>query len=88
MAIVKNTYIERVLITLNPDGSFKGAHQESLTCIKEGDTVLSQQQGDAVGLTAEALAQALPQQAALMAQLNTVTSERDALLNERNARAV
>ena len=76
----KNTHIERVLIVLNPDGSFKAAHQESLTTIKDGDTVLASVQEPATALTAEALAQALPSQGAILAQLAAVTAERDKLL--------
>ena len=76
----KNTHIERVLIVLNPDGSFKAAHQESLSIIKDGDTVLASVQEPPTALTAEALAQALPSQGVLLAQLAAVTAERDKLL--------
>jgi len=80
MSIQKTSYIERVLIALHPDGSIKGAHQESLLVVKDGETVLSTTQLGAVGLTAEALALALPTQGALLAQLAAVTAERDSLL--------
>ena len=80
MSIQKTSYIERVLIALHPDGSIKGAHQESLLVVKDGETVLSTTQLGAVGLTAEALALALPAQGALLAQLAAVTAERDLLL--------
>lgn len=75
----KNTHIERVLIVLNPDGSFKAAHQESLSIIKDGDTVLASVQEPATALMAEALSQALPTQGALLAQLAAMTVERDNL---------
>lgn len=81
MAMHKNTYIERVLIALNPDGSFKGAHQESLRVITDdAGTVLGATQLGAVALTAESLALALPAQGALLAQLAAITAERDALI--------
>ena len=76
----KNTHIERVLIVLDPDGSFKAAHQESLSIIKAGGTVLASVQEPATALTAEALSQALPSQGAILAQLAAVTAERDKLL--------
>ena len=80
MSMHKSTYIERILIVLHADGAIKGAHQESLTTIKDGDTVLASVQEPATALTAEALAQALPTQGAILAQLAAVTAERDALL--------
>ena len=81
MAMHKNTYIERVLIALNPDGSFKGAHQESLQVITDdAGAVLGATQLGAVALTAESLALALPAQGALLAQLAAITAERDALI--------
>ena len=80
MSMHKNTHIERVLIVLNPDGSFKAAHQESLSIIKAGGTVLASVQEPATALTAEALSQALPSQGAILAQLAAVTAERDKLL--------
>lgn len=80
MALTKQTFIERILIVLNSDGSFKGAHQESLTLIEDDNTVMSSVQEPAVGLTASALLQVLPNQAALLAQLDELTKERDALL--------
>lgn len=82
MTLTTNTYIERVLITLNPDGSLKGAHQESLSEIKDGGTVLTARQEPAVTLTAEALALVLPDHAALLAQIDALTKERDALRNQ------
>lgn len=80
MSMHKSTYIERVLIVLNPNGSLKGAQQESLATIRDGETVLATVQEPLTALTEVALAQALPTQGALLAQLAAVTAERDALL--------
>lgn len=82
----KQTYVERVLIVLNQDGTLKGAHQESLTRILDGDEVLMERQEAAQPLAADALAAILPDSAALLAEviplreaLTAKTSEVEAL---------
>lgn len=86
MAITKTTYVERVLITLAQDGSLKGAHQESISEIKDGAVVLAQKMEAAEPLDAITLAEILPDHAALIAEiaalnisLSEATAERDAL---------
>lgn len=92
------TYIERVLIVLNPDGSFKGAHAERLTEIRDGEVILAARQ-EVVPLTADALAVVLPQHADLLsrvlaaeteaahlaAELNTARQEADAARQDAEA---
>lgn len=94
MAITTTSYTERVLIVLNEDGALKGAHQETLTISRDGDTVVAASQGSAVPLDAAALAAILPNQAALAAQvqaltdaLSEMTAARDEAVEERNANA-
>lgn len=84
MPVTQTSYVERVLIVLNPDGTLKGAHQERSSEIKDGDTVLSVRQEGAEPINAAIVASVLPsatyisQAASLTAQLETVTAERDA----------
>lgn len=75
MALTQQTYVERILIVLNPDGTLKGAHQERLEAIVDGETVLSVKQLGAEPLDAQALANVLPDQAALAAQVQTLTDQ-------------
>lgn len=86
MALTKTTYVERVLIVLNEDGSFKAAHKESLDVVRDGDTVLSRTLAPAAPLAEADLAGVLPDAAALTAQLQSMsnalvdmTAERDDL---------
>lgn len=72
MAITRNTYVERVLITLNQDGSVRAAHQESISVLTEDGEVLSTRQEIAVPLAPETLATLLPDQAALLAQISAL----------------
>lgn len=96
--ISDTTRIERVLIVLNPDGTLKGAHQESIRTVKDGETLLVSKQLDPVPVTLEALQAILPAaewiaktQAAVDAQaaaelsLQRMTEERDQVAAERNA---
>ena len=41
MALTKTTYVERVLIVLNEDGTYKAAHKETQDVVRDGETVLS-----------------------------------------------
>jgi hypothetical protein len=77
------TFVERVLITLNEDGTLKGAAQYKLT---KGDDELGvpDRQHDAEGIDANALQAVLPN-ADLTAQVQKLTNERDALQTERDA---
>lgn len=79
MPITKSSYVERILIVLNEDGTVKGAHQNSLNTIHEDGAILRQIQGDAVAMDAATLAAVLPDQAALLAQVQALMAERDAL---------
>lgn len=82
MTILKTIYAERVLIVLNADGSIKGAHQDRIETISEGDNIISQRMLGAEALEPATLAAVLPDRAALVAQvqqLADVTAERDAL---------
>lgn len=87
MALTETTRVERVLVVLNPDGSLAGAHQESLREIKDGDTVIAAQQQPAVPLDAATLAGLLPNQAALMAQVQGLTDQLAAVSADRDAKA-
>lgn len=73
MAITTTSYVERVLIVLNEDGSLKGAHQEQLTINRDGSTVINAFQGLPEPLTAGTLASVLPAQTALAAQVQELT---------------
>lgn len=87
MTIVKIDYAERVLIVLNPDGSFKGAHQERHVVVKDGDQVLSESMSLPEPLSPEALATVLPDQAALASQIVSMQSALDSLANENTTLA-
>lgn len=69
MALSQTAYVERVVIVMAPDGSFKGAHQERLETLKNGAEVLSARMLPAEPLSAEALVRILPDAAALSAQV-------------------
>lgn len=85
MAITVTSYPERILIVLNPDGTLKGAHQEPLEKIVDGETVISTRQLGAEPLDAQALASVLPDQAALAAQVQTLTDQVAALEADKAA---
>jgi hypothetical protein len=76
MVYETNTYVERVLITLNPDGSFRGAHQERLSQVLRDGEVIGERQEPAEPLTAEALISVLPDAAASLAQVAALTDGR------------
>jgi len=84
MALAQQTYPERVLIVLNPDGSMKGAHQEQLTVIKDGADILSAKPLPAAPLDAGTLASILPNQAALTAQVQALTDSLAAMTTLRD----
>lgn len=79
MAITVTSYPERILIVLNPDGSLKGAHQERLETIVDGETVINAKQLGAEPLDEAALVAVLPDQAALAAQVQSLTDQVAAL---------
>jgi hypothetical protein len=62
------SYVERVLIVLNPDGTLKGAHQETLNEVRKDGAVIATQYLPAAPLDAEALKAILPDRAAAIAQ--------------------
>jgi hypothetical protein len=78
MPITRSTYPERVLIVLNSDGTLKGGHQEAIETIADGADVLSVKQLAAAPLDAGTLAAVLPDHASLLAQVLSLTAERDA----------
>lgn len=69
----KVEYIERVLITLHPDGTMRdaAAYRLSRFLDDDGEPFAPDREGDAEPLTADTLAAALPGHAALMSQLAT-----------------
>jgi hypothetical protein len=70
MPIETTAYTERVLIVLNPDGTFKGGHSEAVAISRDGATVLAVMQMPPVPLTEATLATVLaPASAALAAQV-------------------
>ena len=71
MALAQTKYIERVLIALNQDGTFKAAHQETLSEVRDGNTILAATY-DTEPLQADALASVLPNVAGLMAQIEAL----------------
>ncbi len=74
MALSQTTHVERVTIVLAPDGTLKGAHQESLSIVKDGDAVVSALQEPPVPLDAATLATILPG-AQLAAQSQALIAE-------------
>jgi hypothetical protein len=85
MPITRTTYPERILIVLNPDGTMKGAHQEAIETIADGDDVLSVKQLSAAPLDAGALAAVLPDQGSLLSQVQTLTDDLAAMTTDRDA---
>lgn len=67
MALTRTIYPERVLIVLNPDGSMKGAHQETLEVLAEDGVTIHTRHHAAAPLDAASLAGVLPNTAALLA---------------------
>lgn len=84
MALTKATYTERVLLVLNEDGSFKGAHKEMQDVVKDGDTVISRTLAPAAPLAEADLAGVLPDVAALTAQLAAANVALTAMTKERD----
>ena len=83
MAITDTSRVERVVIVLDPATSkFKGAHEERLREIRDGDDILSAQYLPASSVSEQALASILPASASLLAQLQAATD----VIAEKNAR--
>lgn len=68
--MAKISYVERLLIALNEDGTVKGAAQYKMT--KWDDPEIPDKPGDAEPLDPAAIAVALPAQAALLAQVGAL----------------
>lgn len=86
MALEEQTWIERVLIVFNPDGTLRGAQQIRMTAIfRDGVRMAADQEYAAEPLDGETLATALPAVAALTAQCaaQLTTMEAQQLENER-----
>lgn len=84
MSITKNTHLDRILITFNSDGSFKGAHKEGLEVIKDGDDVIAKQQLPAQSILEADLSGVLPDKASLLADLQKRDDELRAITIERD----
>lgn len=91
MTITQSSSVDRVLITLSPDGTLRGAQQERLRMIRDDDTVISAAYEPAEALDAQALAAVLPDSAVLLAQvaalqasLTAAEQDRDAAVAERD----
>lgn len=79
MALSERTYIERILVVLNADGTIRGAHQERIREILDDGAVLSVRSIPAEPVDGTALASALPQ-AALLAQISDLTTRLDEMM--------
>lgn len=66
----KTTYVERVVITLNANGSIRGCHQEINERIIDNGTVIAERLLPASNLNPAVLSALLPDQAALLAQIS------------------
>lgn len=78
MALQRSSRVERVLLVLSETGVLRGAHQERIETITEDGAVIQVRQLAAEPLDAAALAGVLPGEATLLAQIGTLTAERDA----------
>ncbi len=91
MAITKSQWVERILIVKNEDGTLRGAHQEQIIVIRDGDQVLSAQQLPAETVSAEALdglvdaSTLVAQVDSLIDQLRIVSEERDNAVSQTTA---
>ena len=74
-------YVERILITLNPDGSIKGAAQYRLHRVlnADGSPYMPDKQGDAEALSEPDLQKVLPDKSSLMAQVDALGNEIDSM---------
>lgn len=84
MALSERTYIERVLVVLNADGTICGAHQERIREILDDGTVLSVRPIPAEPVDGTALASVLPQ-TALLAQIADLTARLDEMQRAKDA---
>lgn len=91
MTITQSLSVDRVLITLAPDGALRGAQQERLRTIRDDDDVISAAYDPAEPLDSQALMAILPDSAALLAQvaalqasLTAAERDRDAAVAERD----
>lgn len=74
----------RILIVLDPDtGALRGAHEDRLTAVMDGETQVATRPEGGIPLSPETLAAVLPDQAALMSQVQALTAERDAAVTAR-----
>lgn len=82
MAISETSHVERVLIVLNPDGSLKGAHAETLREWRDGASLIGGKQ-ETTPLTADVLASILPNQSSLLVQVRDLEEVRDSLAADK-----
>ena len=88
MALTEISYPERVLIVLNADGTLKGAHQERLREIRDGDVLITASMLPAEPVAAETLAAILPsgtlaaQVQSLIGQLTTYQTAEQSLTEQ------
>jgi len=83
MTIAETSFTERVLITLNPDGTFRGAHAETLREWRDGETLIGAK-SETTPVAAAALAGVIPQQAALFVQISEIEAALAAMTQSRN----
>lgn len=76
MPITENLIDHRILIVLDPvTGALRGAHEDKLTALMDGETQRGVIPTNGVPLDAATLATALPTQAALAAQVQSLTDQ-------------
>lgn len=80
MALTDISYVERVLIVLNPEGTLKAAHQETRRTVSDGATVIADTMLGAEPLDAATLASVLPLSSVLIAENQRLQSELSAAL--------
>lgn len=68
----KSSYVERVLIVLNSNGTIKGAHSQTLDTISEDGIELRVSQGDPQPVSADAIGVVLPTLAQAISQIQSL----------------
>lgn len=84
MALTKTEFTERVLIVLNEDGSFRGAHKEGLSILRADGVVVNVMQGSPEPLQAGDLEALLPSLADLIAALDAANQALETASNDAN----
>lgn len=79
MALEKQEYVERIVIVLNPDGTLKGAHQETLTHYVDDGTIVASRQQTPVGVDSATLSRIVPASSVLLAQVQHLLADKTEL---------